>query len=193
MARHGMWKPVPYTGLHRRQRYRAAILHTNGGGAGSLQGYFTGNARGDHGPENVHVGAQFQILRDGTTEQYVDTAQVIYHAYSASEWAVGIETEDDGHPERPWTPQQVTAIIRLLRALKVPPRLLKETPSNGVGWHEQYPSWNRTAHSCPGHVREKQIRDVILPALRKRERLRERLTRLLHKIRHIRHQLKRSK
>jgi hypothetical protein len=165
-SKRAKWKPVPYTGLHKRQPRRAVILHTNGGGSGSLQGYFTGNAHGDHGTDNRHVGAQFQVMRSGAAEQYVNTDDVIYHAYSASEWAVGIETEDDGNPATPWTDKQIATIIAICRELGVPGQLLKESASDGVGWHEQYTSWNKTAHHCPGSVREKQIREQILPALR---------------------------
>lgn len=192
-SRHATWKPVPYTGLHKRGPRRAVILHTNGGGSGSLQGYFTGNAHGDHGTDNRHVGAQLQVLRDGSAEQYVDLDDVIYHAYSASEWAIGIETEDDGHPERPWTPAQVRTIIRICRELKVPGRLLQEAASDGVGWHEQYPSWNRTAHACPGAVRERQIREQIIPALRRTRRLRRRLARLKKRVAHVRQLLGRTR
>jgi hypothetical protein len=169
-SRHATWKPVPYTGLHKRQPRRAVVLHRNGiARATSLQGYFTGNAHGDHGAENVHVGAHLQVRLDGTVEEYVDLDLVIYHAYGASEWSIGIETEDDKDPSKPWTPAQVKTIIALCRELKVPGRLLKQTPSDGVGWHEQYPAWNSSAHSCPGPVREKQIREEILPALQGRK------------------------
>lgn len=197
-SQHATWKPVPYTELHLRQDRRAVILHTNGGGSGSLQGYFTGNARGDHGADNRHVGAHFQILRKGVTEQYVDTRYVIYHAYSASEWAVGVETEDDGHPATPWTTAQIKAIVALCRELKVPARLLKETASDGVGWHEQHPSWNKTAHSCPGSVRERQIHEEILPRLRglppkRRHVLRRRLRALTARVARIRRTLRRNR
>lgn len=191
------WRPVAYTGLHKRSPRRAVVLHTNGGGSGSMWGYFSGNARGDHGADNRHVGAQFQVMRTGLAEQYVDTELVIYHAYGASEWAIGIETEDDGNPAKPWTPEQIKTIIRICRENGVPGQLLKETPSDGVGWHEQYPSWNKLAHSCPGKVREQQIREQIIPALngltpKQRRRLRARLTTLRQRISHIRHKLRRT-
>jgi hypothetical protein len=164
-SQHATWMPVPYGGLHKRQPRRAVICHTNGGGSGSMFGWFSGNARGNHGAENRHVGAHFQVMKDGTVEEYVDTDYVIYHAYSASEFAVGIETEDDGHPETPWTPAQLASIVKLCRELGVPGQLLKDGPSDGVGWHEQYRDWNQTAHACPGKVREQQIRTHIIPAL----------------------------
>lgn len=196
-SKHAHWRRVPYVGLHARQPRKAVVLHTNGGGSGSLFGWFSGNARGDHGAANRHVGAQFQVMRDGKAEQYVDTDDVIYHAYGASEWAVGIETEDDGDPSKPWTPQQIRAIVAICRELGVPGQLLKESASDGVGWHEQYPSWNKTAHACPGKVREKQIREQAIPALRgltpaRRKRLRARLIKARHRVRHLRRLLGRT-
>lgn len=164
---HATRRPVAYNGLHARQPRRAVLLHTNGGGTdnGSLFGWWSSCARGQRGTENRHVGAHFQITFNGHAEQYVDTNVVVYHAYSASEWAVGIETEDDGHPSTPWTNAQLDTIIAICRELKVPGQLLKDSPSDGIGWHEMYADWNKSGHSCPGSVREKQIRDVILPAL----------------------------
>lgn len=160
---HATWRPVPYEGLHARQNHRAVLLHTNGGGTdkGSLYGFWTGIAR-----RGQHVGAHFQVATNGHAEQYVDTDQVIYHAFSASEWAVGIETEDDGHPSTPWTDAQLTTIIAICHELHVPGRILTSPqPADGIGWHEQFVDWNHDGHQCPGHVRELQIRRVILPAL----------------------------
>lgn len=160
---HATKRPVPYTGLHLREPHRAVILHTNGGGTdnGSLYDWWCGIAR-----QGQHIGAHLQVMTSGHAEQYVDTSQVIYHAYSASEWAVGIETEDDGHPSTPWSSGQLATIIAICRELHVPPQLLRDGASDGIGWHEQYADWNRDGHDCPGSVREQQIRDVILPALR---------------------------
>ena len=159
---HATRRPVSYTGLHARQPRRAALLHTNGGGTdhGSLYGWWSQiAARGQH------VGAHYQIGWS-IAEQYVDSSKVIYHAFAASEWAVGIETQDDGHPERPWNDFQVETIIAICRELKVPGRLLTSAqPADGLGWHEQFVDWNRDGHRCPGNVRELQIRRDILPAL----------------------------
>lgn len=166
-SKHATWRPVPYRGLHARTPRRAVILHTNGGGTdnGSLFGWWSAGARGEHGPDNLHVGAHFQVMLNGDAEQYVDTDLVVYHAYSASEWAVAIETEDDGTPATPWTNAQLDTIIAICRELNVPGQLLKDGPSDGIGWHEQYADWNKSGHRCPGSVRERQIHDVILPAL----------------------------
>jgi hypothetical protein len=47
----------------------------------------------------------------------------------------------------------------------VPPKLLEQTPSDGVGWHRQYDSWNLSKHSCPCDARQMQVTSEIIPGL----------------------------
>lgn len=155
-----VWRPVPYTGLHPRQPARAMLLHTNGGGA-QLFGWWSQLATGND-PQTRHVGAQYQVFADGRVECYVDPDMVVYHAFGASEWAFGVETEDDGDPSRPWTPAQIDSIARIGHFHGVPARILTGTgPSDGVGYHQQQPAWNQSGHDCPGLVRRRQIPQVL--------------------------------
>lgn len=150
------WRPVPYTGLHPRLPMRAALLHTNGGGA-QLFGYWSQVAA-----KGSHIGAQYQVFKDGTSECYVDPALVVYHAFGASEWAIGIETEDDGHNSTPWTAPQMAEMARILHHHQVPPRRLSSaTPAHGVGTHQDHPEWNHNGHDCAGAVRSAQIPHVL--------------------------------
>lgn len=164
------WKPVPYTGLHAREKHAAAIGHTNGGGTdkGSLYGFWVQNAKGERGAANLHIGAHFQVKKVGRPEQYVDTDFVIYHAYGASEFAVGIEVEDDSNPSTPMNANQIAGIVAILKELKVPARLLTSSnPGDGLGYHEQFTAWNQSGHACPGTVRTKQWENEVIPALKK--------------------------
>lgn len=159
-------KEVPYRNLKRREPYRAALIHTNGGPAsnGSLYGWWSQVAR-----KPSTVGAQFQVKWDGTIEQYVDTDFVVYHAYGASLFAVGIECQDDRDPSRPLSPAQVDAIADLLEWLEVPAQILDgPNPGHGIGWHSKHYEWNKSGHGCPGNVRVGQISSAILPGLRER-------------------------
>jgi hypothetical protein len=160
-------KLVPYVGLSRRTPRKAAVLHTNGFDAtnGSLFSGFSKHASGADGPKYLHVGAHFQVKNDGSIEQYVDTDKSIGHAWDANAFAIGIETEDDGHCRKKWTDAQVNAIVALLFELGVPPKLLEQTPSDGVGWHRQYDSWNLSKHSCPCDARQMQVTSEIIPGL----------------------------
>jgi N-acetylmuramoyl-L-alanine amidase-like protein len=160
-------KLVPYVGLGRRSPRKAAVLHTNGGNApnGSLFSLFSGNASGAHGTKKLHLGAHFQIKNDGSIEQYVDTDLSVGHAWDANSFAVGIETQDDNQCRKRWTDAQVDSIVALLMELGVPPKLLEQTPSDGVGWHRQYDSWNLSKHSCPCDTRQMQVTSAIIPGL----------------------------
>lgn len=154
-----LWLPAGYTGLHPRQSIAAALLHTNGGpsSAGSLWGWWKQTAAA-----GSHIGAHYQVKSNGGVECYVDPALVIYHAYSASEWAIGIETQDDGNPNTPWTEAQVTSIAGILRYHRIPPvRLTSPSPASGVGFHREFTDWNGSGHYCPGSVREAQIPHVM--------------------------------
>ena len=143
---------------------RAVFLHTNGGGSNLVPWfnhlYASGQGR---------IGSTFQVYRDGSIDQLCDTQSVIYAQYGASQWAVSIETEDDGHPSTPWTPQQVAAIIKLIRWLHdthgIPLRAMANADDSGIGYHEQFHVWNQTSHDCPGSVRVAQLHNTILPAL----------------------------
>jgi hypothetical protein len=160
-------KLVPYVGLHRRTPRKAAVLHTNGFDAtnGSLFSGFSRNASGARGPDYAHVGAHFQVKNDGSIEQYIDSDLSVGHAWDANSFAIGIETEDDGQCRKKWTDAQVDSIVALLFELGVPPKLLEQTPSDGVGWHRQYDSWNLSKHSCPCIARQLQVTSDIIPGL----------------------------
>lgn len=160
-------EPVAYSGLHVRQPFRAAIVHTNGSKGTDLRGWWDSCAAGQQGPSLLHVGAQYQVLLDGTAIQYVDSSVVVYHAYGASEWAVGIEHQDNGDPNLPFSTAQLDTTARLLHELGIPPVLLSSAnPANGIGYHSQFPEWNQSGHYCPGSVRVAQVSHDLLPRLR---------------------------
>jgi hypothetical protein len=145
-----------------RENFRAVVLHTNGGKVGASGDLFNWWADIDgNGIPKKGVGAHIQITWEGKAFQYLDTDRFTGHAWDANHWTVGIETEDAGDPSIPWTPAQIDTILRILRILKVPPQLLKEGRSHGIGFHAQYDSWNQSNHGCPGPRRRNQIGVII--------------------------------
>lgn len=150
------WQPVNYRGLHARVPRKAMLLHTNGGGA-ELRGWWQ-----QYADSGQHIGAQYQVFNSGRIVCYVDPSLVVYHAYAASEWAIGVETEDDGNPGTPWSPAQVRSLAQIGRFHGVPARMLVGSgPGDGVGYHQQNPAWNQSGHGCPGPVRVAQIPAVL--------------------------------
>jgi hypothetical protein len=158
------YRKVPYKGLKPRTKKKAAVAHTNGSKgpiAGSLFGWWSQVAT-----SGSQVGAHVQVMKSGKVEQYVDTDLIVYHAFAASDFAVGIETEDDGAPSTAWTDAQMEGIVAVLQELEVPALILPDRAADGLGWHEQYDTWNENKHDCPSTTREGQILTEIIPALR---------------------------
>jgi N-acetylmuramoyl-L-alanine amidase len=151
----------------RDTRWNAVVLHTNGAKTPTNGDLFDWWSHGSQPGVGAHIQVAWEQpgKADDFTYQYLDTDRYTGHAWDANRWTVGVETEDGGNPATPWTDQQVDAIVAVLLALNVPAQLLKETPSHGVGYHQQYASWNKSNHNCPGPVRVQQIRDVIIPRL----------------------------
>ena len=155
-----VWRPTSWHAGERRNPRRAMMLHTNGGGTanGSLFGFFDGNAA-------AGVESHVQIMWSGESEQYCDTDYVAWTGYGGSLYALGIETQDDGNPNTPWTARQVAEIVRIGKVFNVPPQLLGDSPSDGVGWHSLYHDWNLGGHNCVGAVRVSQIHGLVMPGL----------------------------
>ena len=149
--------------LDRRELRRAVIVHTNGGGTdrGSLLGFFNKK----FAETGKRIGAHFQVMTDGTIEQYADTDLLINHAFAGSNFAVGIETQDDSDPNRPWTTAQIDAVLDICNWLEVPKQQLAEHGGDGIGWHRLFDSWNKHKHSCPGDVRQQQLKVSVIPRL----------------------------
>lgn len=169
MARYpgALWRPIPENYSQPRIRPTQVILHSavDGPGRTSLFGFFR---RSD-----VTVESHFHVMRDGTVEQYMDTEVRADANRWANVRAISIETEDDGDPNNtPWTDAQVEAILALIRwaheAHGVPLRVCPAWDAPGVGYHSMWgapgawtPSRGKT---CPGRIRIRQFRDVIVPA-----------------------------
>ncbi len=158
------FRPVSFVEqLDRRELRRAVIVHTNGGGndRGSLLGWWNS----EFARTGKRIGAHFQVMWDGTIEQYADTDLLINHAFDGSRFAVGIETQDDNDPSRPWTKAQIDAILDICNWLEVPKQQLAEHGGDGIGWHRLHDSWNKSGHTCPGDVRLQQLQQSVIPRL----------------------------
>lgn len=143
----------------RQTQWHAAILHTAVSNASDLFSYWNGSSP-------AGVGAHFYINEQGKVFCYLNSDRQTGHAWDANPWAIGIETWDGGKDPAPdWNPAQIGSIVTLLYQLGIPPQKLKEAASNGVGWHRQFTSWNKSGHTCPGDKRAKQVTNVIIPKL----------------------------
>lgn len=142
------------------------VVHTNGG-PGTVQGLYDYWRPGPGWPLGSGIFSHFQIDFDGTVGQYQDTELEAPAEWAANIRAVSIETQDDGNPDAPWTRAQALALATLIAALcdahAIPTTLVSSPDGNGIGYHEQFPEWNRNGHRCPGFQREQQLRNFVIP------------------------------
>lgn len=157
-----------------------AVLHVTDSLADSQYGYFNASRT---------ACSNFHVALDGHVEQYIDTSRLSAAEVEASNDAISIETAGHGHGE--WTPDQVSALIGLLRWINrqhgIPLRLKESSRPDeaGIGWHRlgingnfplrpailrgmnQRPglgeeTWSTAfGKECPGEDRILQIPDIV--------------------------------
>lgn len=146
-----------------------AIVHIASSESSSLFSYFNGRSDG--------IESHFYIRRDGSVEQYRDTAYEADANLKANQFLgadgkrygfVSIETQ--GMDEGEWTPAQLVSIKRLLRWLSETHNFPLHRATNprgpGVGYHTMFGApgpWTPRAKTCPGPDRIRQFNNVLVP------------------------------
>lgn len=143
---------------------RAIVLHTAVSNATSLFDFFQNNS---------NLESHFYVRENGVIEQYMDTEIMADANKNANGFAVSIETWDGG-VIREWTDAQVVAIIRLCDWLcavhKIPREQIPTSYGAGIGWHVMFGApgpWTPVAKSCPGAPRIAQVKNIIIPAVKR--------------------------
>ena len=168
-------KPLPEAESQPRIEPRLVIVHTMDGtllGTDNLfrtQSVFESHF-GVGGPTD---GADL----DGVIFQWMDTDRQADANRNANGFAVSIETSDGGDPDRPWSPKQLDALVRLIGALcdhyEIPRQICDRAEGSGLGWHVMFGApgpWTPVAKTCPGPVRIKQLKDTVFPAVMRQDR-----------------------
>lgn len=116
--------------------FNRATLHVAVSEATSLFSYFNVRGRAD---------SHFYVRRDGTVEQYVDTAYRANADLEGNDASISIETQGGvNNPDtEPWTEAQVEAIAQLLawihKTHKIELKLASDSQigksSHGIAWH----------------------------------------------------------
>jgi hypothetical protein len=113
--------------------------------------------------------AHFGVAMDGRVWQWRDTSIQADSQFDGNEYCISIETEDKGKPETRWTDIQFQRLVELITWIgeqhDIPFRMVKTTDERGIGFHRQFPEWNKNNHSCPGDTRLAQLKDKLIPAL----------------------------
>jgi len=150
-------REIPENRTAPRINANKVILHS-AVGPGSLYGYFS--------RDDVKVESHFWVGLDGSIEQYLDTNVRADANWDANSSAISIETADNGNPDEfPWTNDQVSSLAEIINwaseTHNIPIRLCPSADSSGIGYHRQFANWNKSAHSCPGDARVKQVPGII--------------------------------
>lgn len=150
------WRPIPGHTDGPMHSHTGAVLHVN-----ESDGNLFGWVSGDH-----DVSCHFEVYKDGSMEQYLDTAVSSWCQMDGNADYISIETE--GYHTEPLTSKQWHAIARLLAWLHVEHGIelkLAEKPGDpGFGWHGMGgAAWG--GHTmCPGDKRRAERHGMLVRA-----------------------------
>lgn len=123
--------------------------------------------------------SHFYVNYKGTVEQYMDTevradANRYANRRPDGTGAISVETQDNRDPDNdPWTVRQLEELIAMGRWCAdthgIPRRICRHADDPGFGWHVMFGApgpWTPAAgKTCPGRIRIKQLKEVVLPAI----------------------------
>jgi len=148
-----------------------AIFHTM---VGSLLGTEANFDREDN-PIESHFGLGGPTdgaSLDGVWFQWMPLNRTADANLNANPFAISMETSDGGDASRPWSPKQAASLVRMGNWLHsewgVPRRQCPAWNVSGFGWHVMFGApgpWTPVAKTCPGPVRIKQLKEIVLPAI----------------------------
>lgn len=158
-------KPLSENHTQGKIKPRAVILHTAVSTASSLFDFFQNNS---------NLESHFYVDKNGRIEQYMDTEIMADANKNANDFAVSIESWDNGAPDKtPWNDPQIVAITALIDWLcdvhpSIPRVQIPSAYGAGIGWHVMFGApgpWTPVSKSCPGKPRIEQTKNLIIPAV----------------------------
>lgn len=114
---------------------------------------------------SYQASAHFGIAKDGSIDQFVDTANVAWAQAAGNSSYFSIETE--GYPTEPLTEAQCQSFAKLYAWLKSQPNAafgftLAEAPGQpGLGWHGMGGAAWGGHTGCPGDLRKAQRQHIL--------------------------------
>ncbi|MED7951586.1 peptidoglycan-binding protein [Kitasatospora sp. NPDC058201] len=124
--------------------------------------------------DSTNLESHFGVGYDGSVGQFVGTetradANMRANRRADGTGAVSIESASDDRSTDPWTDAQVRALIALGVWLHqrhdIPLRACPSSDAAGFGVHRMFPEWSDGGTACPGEVRARQFREVVLPGI----------------------------
>lgn len=151
-----VWRPIQGHTDGPMRSHTGAVLHVNESN-GNLFGWVSGNH---------DVSCHFEVYKNGSIEQYLDTAMTSWCQMDGNADYISIETE--GFHTEPLTAAQVAAIALLMAWLHVTHDIeleLAEKPGDkGFGWHGMGGAAWGGHTSCPGDQRRAQRHEILVRA-----------------------------
>jgi hypothetical protein len=150
------WRPIQGHTDGPMLAHLGAVLHVN-----QSDGNLFNWVSGDH-----NVSCHFEVYKDGTVEQYLDTGVSSWCQMAGNATYVSIETE--GFANEAFTNAQLLAIARLYawlhRTHGLPFRQADKPGEHGLGWHGMGGvAWGNHP-DCPGDKRKAQRTKILAMA-----------------------------
>ena len=146
---------------------RVLVFHTMVGGLRGTESMFRRN--GYSGNESTFGlgGPTDGAELDGALWQWGPLDRQADAQHDGNAYATSIEMSDGGTPSRPLSRKQIDKLVNFsawwCRQTGNPPVLVRSPSGRGFGYHRLFRAWNNNGHTCPGDVRIRQIKGVIIP------------------------------
>lgn len=132
------------------------VLHVNDADGPSLYGWIAGNNG---------MSCHWQVAKDGTVEQYIDTDNASWCQKDGNSTYLSIETQ--GFVSQPLTDAQLRACAGIMswvhKTYGIPLKLAEIPGQRGLGWHGMGAAhgvdWGHSA--CPGAIRRAQRSQIL--------------------------------
>lgn len=135
------------------RQYLGAVLHVN-----QSNGNLFNWVSGDH-----NMSCHFEVYKNGTAEQYLDTAVSSWCQESGNNSYLSIETE--GYDTEPLTVAQLHTVANIMAQLShahsIPLQLAETVGQRGLGWHGMGGAAWGGHTGCPGALRKAQRSTII--------------------------------
>jgi len=158
------WRPLPENETEPPNHPRLFIVHVIVGGLEAAYGHFLNSSNSES-----HFGIGYG-LEQRPVQQWLDTDREADTNWDANGISVTVETA--GYAHEPFTDFQIEELVQLgvwtCWTHDIPPVVAQAWDGTGLGWHAQFPEWNRSRKTCPGQPRIDQLQGYVFPEIARR-------------------------
>lgn len=165
-----VWRPLPKPERPLwSEKPTLLVYHTNGGPHSA----FPKDLWNYQSYSTTKIFSHMDIGLDGEIWQGVDLANRATCNAAANPWSTAVELQDHGYlsvptDEDPLSVEQCVAIVDFTvwwcKWTGISPIKPDKWNGDGVGVHVDFPEWSESGHTCPGKIRTKQLRELLILA-----------------------------